>query len=188
MIKLKSLLLESDISDIEFGNIIRSAYTSIFDIDEIEVIKAGKYSPGSHMHSYYKTVIGLQYKFKNYVIYNTLYFYKFPHKETQGMTGDEWDASLIQAERMPHVDLNKQLLTKPNHLFHFIASIYENPNKNFTQYSYFSMEQLTEIKDNNILGLVQSVKKYMDSQDSDADDTVDITPDVPHGKLTPALK
>ena len=93
MIKLKSLIAESaSLKEGDLANIIKNAYISIFDIDEVEVIKAKNLRPPSFVYTYMTVSASIVYNKNRFLNYHKLFHYKFPKEETKGLSSEEWRA------------------------------------------------------------------------------------------------
>lgn len=183
MIKLKNLILENKQLKVEdFANVLKNAYISIFDIDEIEIIKAKDLLPPSFSHVYYTTSIHFKYKNKRYLNYHTLFYLKFPKEEIENLSHSEWMDMLKLAEKFPIHIITLELIKGNNKLISLNAGVNcADKRKKITGFEMgYNLEQIGRIeKQTNILDLVTNVKLLIDNWGGNDNNDIESPPTNP---------
>lgn len=191
MIKLKQLLCESSqLSSAKLASVIKSAYVSMFDIDDVEVIKSKELGAPSFAYTYMTVSVRIGYKNRQFLIYHKLFHYKFPKEETKGLSYSEWMDMLHYAEKFPPNITTDEMIKGNNPLIIFNASI--NDASQGAKITGFEMyKNLIHIGDvenkHNILTLLTEVKsiidKYGDDSSEEEEEPFVPTPSVHNPKL-----
>ncbi len=188
MIKLKSLLTESKhLSPEDFGKIFLNAYKTIFDTDDVTVVKTHSFAHG-YAHSWNVVRISMKYRFNTFAILNRVVHYKFPPEEKDNLNSIEWDTMLKHAEKMTDQPTTMDDIRKKNPLLVYGAGVYHNLNPDNTQ-DFFEMNLIGEVMSaKTMLDLISKVKKIIDNNGTDAggQDEVPDSPVPSKPELTPA--
>lgn len=191
MISLKTLLRESQQLTIEkLSNILRYAYISIFDVDDVEIVKAKDLLPPSFSYLYMTVSIVLKYKGRQFLNYHKLFHYKFPKEELEGLSSEEWRNMLKYSEQFPHEITTDKMLKGNNNLIVFNSSVNDATNrKKITGFEmHYDLNHLGDVDNaHNVLTLVEEIKNIIDKYGSDSDRDEDESPIItsPTNKLIP---
>ena len=170
MIKLKTLLNENSggITPEDLAKILKHAYISIFDIDDVIIDKSVSLYAPEYCHSYMVVNLAIKYKVHNFYIFHRLHHFKFPEGEIEGIkSNEEWNNMIAKAKGFPTQPTTMEMLKIRSPQIKFKALVYENNNPS-GEYMRSEMEHLGDTTSRNILELVTNVKEIIDSEGSDS--------------------
>jgi len=186
MIKLKQLLTES-LSAHDLGKILVHAYVTVFDVDEVSMIKAIYIPAPAFSHTWASIHVRIVYKGNDYLISNLIVHYKIPHSELEKLTSTGWDAMLVQTDKIPTMRFTKNDILHSNPLVRYNSAVYKN-ELHKDKLDPLNMDLIGEVHLEHTLGdLVSKTKDLIDKSGNDNGgdrDNID-SPVSPEADLVP---
>ena len=160
------------------GNIFVAAYKTIFDTDDIQVVKSKEFLPPDYCNQYFSLALIMNYKVQLYKIYLKLYYRKFPENEIKGLGHEEYYDMLNHAKTIQTLPkLTKEDIRKRNPLIDFTLSVYAMDSK---EDDYFDMDHLgsqnTGLK--TVMDVIEKTREIINKRDRGDSDDADYTPPV----------